>query len=85
MQCGCPVVASAAGALPEVCGDAAILVDPSSPAAIADAVCTLVASPERQDRFRQRGLLRARGFTWEQTARNLMEVIREEDRKSVLS
>jgi glycosyltransferase involved in cell wall biosynthesis len=85
MQCGCPVVASAAGALPEVCGDAAILVDPSSPAAIADAVCALVASPERQDRFRQRGLLRARGFTWEQTARNLMEVIEEEDRRPVLS
>jgi glycosyltransferase involved in cell wall biosynthesis len=84
MQCGCPVVASCAGALPEVCGDAAILVDPSSPAAIADAVCALVASPELQSRHRQKGLARASEFTWEGTSRKLLEVIQEEEKKAVL-
>jgi glycosyltransferase involved in cell wall biosynthesis len=84
MQCGCPVVASAAGALPEVCGDAATLVDPSSPAAIADAVCALVATPELQQRGRQKGLARASEFTWKGTALRLLEVIREEEKKQFL-
>lgn len=65
MACGTPVVASSAGALPEVCGDAAQLVDPRDQGAIASAVENAIADPGR---WRQAGPRRAAGFTWEATA-----------------
>ena len=61
MASGCPVAASRAGALPEICGDAAVLFDPHDPAAIAAGVRETLA---RGDELRERGLLRARSFTW---------------------
>jgi glycosyltransferase involved in cell wall biosynthesis len=67
MACGTPVVAADRGALPETCGDAALLVDPTDPAAIADAVRTAIGDGE----LRERGLLRAARFSWERTAREL--------------
>jgi glycosyltransferase involved in cell wall biosynthesis len=64
MACGAPVVASDAGALPQTCGDAAILVDPRDPAAIADAVERAIGD----ERLRAAGLERAAAFTWQRTA-----------------
>ena len=66
MACGCPVAVSNAASLPEVCGDAARLFDPSSAEAIAVAVEDVLARP---DEWRRRGLERAAAFTWEATAR----------------
>jgi glycosyltransferase involved in cell wall biosynthesis len=66
MASGCPVAASHAGALPEVCGDAAVLVDPADPAAIAAGVLEAL---ERAEELCERGLLRAARFTWDATAR----------------
>ena len=57
----CPVAASRAGALPETCGDAAVLFDAHRPEAIADGVHEAFA---RSDDLRERGLVRARSFTW---------------------
>ena len=74
MSCGCPVVCSSAGALPEVVGDAARLFDPYDPAAIAAAVRDVLAAPEEWSR---RGLERARAFSWNATARATEDVYRE--------
>jgi glycosyltransferase involved in cell wall biosynthesis len=66
MACGCPVAASAAASLPEVCGDAAVLFDPLDPEAIAAAIDEAL---ERSAELSARGLQRAAGFTWDETAR----------------
>jgi glycosyltransferase involved in cell wall biosynthesis len=66
MACGCPVAASRAGSLPEVCGDAAVLFDPDDPAAIAAGALEAL---ERSEELRERGLLRAARFTWAASAR----------------
>jgi glycosyltransferase involved in cell wall biosynthesis len=68
MASGVPVAAAATSALPEVCGDAAVLADPEDPAALADAIAR--ARAER-DRLVPAGLRRAAGFTWGETARRL--------------
>jgi glycosyltransferase involved in cell wall biosynthesis len=67
MACGTPVVASNAGALPETCGDAAQLVDPRDPSAIADAVERAIGD----ERLRAAGLNRAAQFSWDRTAREI--------------
>jgi glycosyltransferase involved in cell wall biosynthesis len=66
MACGCPVASSNAGSLPEVCGDAARLFDPSSVEEIVAAVEEILARPEE---WSARGLARAAEFSWEETAR----------------
>ena len=63
---GRPHAASRAGAIPEVCGDAAVLFDPEDPEAIAAAI---LEANEREDELRAKGLARAAAFTWEETAR----------------
>jgi len=74
MACGCPVAASHAGALREVCGDAARYFDPTSPRAIADAVLDVLAQP---DEWTARGIARAALFTWDECARKHDELYRE--------
>jgi len=66
MACGCPVAAAAAGSLPEVCGDAAVLFDPLDSEAIAAGVDEALA---RSAELGERGLRRAATFTWDETAR----------------
>jgi glycosyltransferase involved in cell wall biosynthesis len=73
MACGCPVACSAAGSLPEVVGDAAVLFDPREPGAIAEAVERALADPD----LPARGLERAAAFTWEACARGHEAVYRE--------
>ena len=74
MASGCPVAAANAGAIPEVCGDAAVLFDPLDPEAIAAAV---VETDERRDELVARGLERAAQFTWDEAARRHDAVYRE--------
>jgi glycosyltransferase involved in cell wall biosynthesis len=76
MACGCPVVAAHAGALPEICGDAAVLLDPDQPAAWREALLALLDDPERRTGLVHAGLARARSFTWERSARELAAVYR---------
>jgi 4-amino-4-deoxy-L-arabinose transferase-like glycosyltransferase len=70
MQSGCPVIASNASSIPEVVGDAALIVDPHSEAQIADAMLRLATEPECAAELRERGLERARRFTWRRCARS---------------
>jgi glycosyltransferase involved in cell wall biosynthesis len=74
MACGSPVVTSAGGAMEEVAGGAAVLVDPHDVAGIAAGIERAVA---RADELRARGLERARAFSWDDAARRTLEVYRE--------
>ena len=74
MAVGTPVVASTAGALPEVAGDAAILVQPRDPAALADGIERALADPNR---LRALGFERSRQYTWQETARRTAAVYEE--------
>jgi glycosyltransferase involved in cell wall biosynthesis len=74
MACGAPVVTSRGGATEEVAGDAAVLVDPLDPAAIAAGIEEALG---RRDELRARGLERAAAFSWDETARRTIEVYRE--------
>jgi glycosyltransferase involved in cell wall biosynthesis len=68
------VVGTAAGAVPEVAGDAAILVEPGDPVALAGGIERALADRERLVRA---GLERAKRYTWTETARRTLEVYRE--------
>jgi glycosyltransferase involved in cell wall biosynthesis len=67
MACGTPVVAARAGALPETCGGAAVLVEPEGEP-VEEALTALLRDPARRAALRDGGLARARAFTWERTA-----------------
>jgi mannosyltransferase len=67
MQHGCPVVTSNRSVMPEVAGDAALLVNPLDPAAIAAALLDVCAPPTRQ-RLVAAGLTRAAEFSWDRAA-----------------
>ena len=68
MARGVPVACSDRASLPEVAGDAALLFDPSDPAAIAAALERLLGDPDLAERLRAAGRERAAAFTWERTA-----------------
>jgi glycosyltransferase involved in cell wall biosynthesis len=67
MACGTPVIVSGVSCLPEVAGDAALIINPEDPADIARAM-NLVLDPGLRQELRQKGLERARFFTWENAA-----------------
>ena len=69
MACGCPVAASTAGSLPEICGDAALMFDPTSTDAIAETIDRIADDAELRCRLRVAGAARIREFTWESAAR----------------
>lgn len=81
MACGCPVVASRAGALPEVCGDAAVLLPPEDGRLWLEALRNLHHNPAWAQQLRERGVVRARQFTWQRTAMELLELYREATRR----
>jgi glycosyltransferase involved in cell wall biosynthesis len=76
MACGTPVVASTAASLPEVVGDAAVLVDPEDVASIADGMARLSGDDALANELRRRGPARARLFSWEQTGRKVQAILR---------
>lgn len=73
MASGCPVAASRAGSLPEVCGDAAELFDPDDPADIARGI---LAARERTSELQRLGLERAASFSWERCVAGHVDVYR---------
>ncbi|CAI6076936.1 glycosyltransferase family 4 protein [Cohnella sp. JJ-181] len=76
MACGCPVVASDAASIPEVCRDAVLYCDPRDPADIADKIERIMASGELRAQLRERGLARAAFFSWDKCARETLDAIR---------
>jgi glycosyltransferase involved in cell wall biosynthesis len=75
MACGTPVVTSNVSSLPEVAGDAAVLVDPDDDRAIAGGIQRVIADGRLRERLREAGLARAAAFTWEDSARRTAEVL----------
>lgn len=74
MRCGTPVVASTASCLPEVAGNAALLVDPLDVDAIAGALARAIEDGPARQRLISAGFARAREFTWDRAARQLLEM-----------
>ncbi len=74
MTCGTPVIAGNRTSLPEVIGDAGILVDPFNEAEIARAIKEVVDNPQLRSELRAKGIKRAAQFTWPETARKTLEV-----------
>lgn len=68
MASGTPVVASNVGSLPEIAGDAAVIVDPVSVESIADGMIALERSPDLRQSLAVRGLARSRLFSWDRSA-----------------
>ncbi len=77
MAAGAPVLTSDRGALPEVSGDAALVVDPSSVEAITEGLGKLTADEGLREAMASRGLTRSALFTWEEAARRTWEVYEE--------
>jgi alpha-1,3-rhamnosyl/mannosyltransferase len=74
---GLPVVTSNTTSLPEVAGDAALLVDPENTGEIADAMRQMATDDALRSDLRARGQSRAKQFTWDRTARLTLEVYRK--------
>jgi glycosyltransferase involved in cell wall biosynthesis len=75
MACGCPVAASSAAAIPEVCGDAALYFDPASIEQISVAMERLRTDEALRLQLRHAGLARAASFQWDQAARTLAQLL----------
>jgi glycosyltransferase involved in cell wall biosynthesis len=76
MACGIPVITSNRSSLPEVAGDAALLVDPTHPEALAAAMASIMNDAELRQALCLKGLIRAREFTWQAVAQKTLEVYR---------
>jgi glycosyltransferase involved in cell wall biosynthesis len=76
MACGTPVIASRAASIPEVVGDAGILLDPLDVGAWTDAIVNVVNDDDRRGVLRSKGLARATEFTWARTARLMLGIYR---------
>ena len=77
MACGAPVVTSNASSLPEVTGDAAVLVDPYDVESIVDGIARVLSDPVLREDMRVKGMARAREFSWERSVARTQEIYRE--------
>lgn len=74
MACGTPVIASNASSLPEIVGDAALLVEPEGSIGWAESIRAVVHDAARLVQMRERGFAQAKKFSWERTARETLQV-----------
>ncbi len=74
MACGLPVLCSNGGSLPEVAGDAAVVLDANDETGFADSICGILNDPARLADLQARGPARAAMFTWEKTARQTLDI-----------
>jgi glycosyltransferase involved in cell wall biosynthesis len=76
MACGTPVVCSNTSSLPEVAGDAALLVEPRDEVALTEAIARVLTDEALAEDLRERGLKRAASFSWDRTAELTLAVYR---------
>lgn len=76
MACGAPVITSSTTALPEVAGDAALLVDPQDAEALAEAMTRVIQDPGLREALKAKGRDRVRQFTWRRAAQQTLDVYR---------
>jgi glycosyltransferase involved in cell wall biosynthesis len=77
MACGAPVVSSSASSLPEVVGDAGLLVDPSDVGGLSSALRQLLEDEPRRQALAMAGRARAQTFSWRRMASETVQVYRE--------
>ena len=77
MACGCPVITSNISAMPEVTGDAALLVDPNNIQSIASALDQLLNMPELAESLHFKGLARAKELDWREFAAANLAIYRD--------
>jgi len=77
MACGTPVITSNVTSLPEIAGDAAVVIDPVNTRELIDAMIRVLTNEALAKELRQKGLDRARRFTWEETARQTLQVYKK--------
>ncbi len=75
MACGVPVITSNRSSLPEVAGQAAYLVNPNRPSELTGAIIEILKNEKLRENFRTLGLEQAKKFSWEQAAREFLEVL----------
>jgi glycosyltransferase involved in cell wall biosynthesis len=75
MACGCPVITSETTSLPEVVGDAALLIDPLDPESIAEAIRRVVEDAELREAMRAGGLRQASRFSWDRCAHSTWKIL----------
>ena len=76
MACGCPVIVADSGALPEVVGEAGILVNPEDKKSVYDAIWSFGKDTLKRKEYIDKGLKRAQMFDWEKSAEKIAEIIR---------
>jgi len=76
MACGTPVICSNVTALPEVAGEAAVLIDPRSAQGIAGALERVMSDERLRGELAEKGLARAGEFSWPRTAAQTLEIYR---------
>ena len=74
MACGTPVIASNTSSLPEVVGDAGLLIDPHNTGELAQAMIRILADTHLQEELRQKGYERVKHYTWQESARKMLTV-----------
>jgi glycosyltransferase involved in cell wall biosynthesis len=74
MQCGCPVITSRVSSMPEVIGDAGLLIDPQRVEDVQGAMLRLVQEPGLREKLRVAGFEQAKKFSWETSAKITLEV-----------
>jgi len=74
MACGTPVIASHTSSMPEVAGDAALLVEPTQPEALAAAMASVLYDEGLTEQLRRKGVARARTCSWDAVARKTLAV-----------
>lgn len=75
MACGTPVLASRVASTPEVVGDAGVLVDPTAVDSIVEGIRRFAEDDALRDSLRQKGIKRARQFSWDKTAQRTWDVL----------
>ena len=83
MACGTPVVTSSRTALPELVGDAGLLVDPENVEALSQALARILVDQDLREELSRRGIARSRQFSWVETARRTLAVYQETLRPTV--
>ena len=75
MSSGCPVIVSRCASLPEVCGDAAVYIDPHSPADMAQAIIRVLKDDVLRRELKVKGLQRSQNFNWKKCAEQHLETM----------
>ena len=74
MACGCPAAAANTASLPEVCGEAALMVNPEEIREIGEGLIRLIRDDRLRKKLIQKGLKQAKKFSWEKVAKETVEV-----------